>query len=151
MKRPRTSHNKLEEAGTCRKQLQTSGTKKSLLLCGLPIILIDIEWFWIALIVLGKYFLIEIMAFLLMPNICFHDAQISWNNIFSVSSHSSSTYDYKLIDGWFHKNQSFMSLSICWWLSLLNKQKRSAFNFYYEDLHHIETSPLICNGLVSIW
>ena len=35
---------------------------------------------------IGKHFLIEKMAFLAMPNICFQDTQISWNNIFSVSS-----------------------------------------------------------------
>ena len=31
---------------------------------------------------IGKHFLIEKMTFTPMPNICFHDAQISWNNIF---------------------------------------------------------------------
>ena len=45
-----TSHIKLEESGTCWKQLQASGTKKSLLLCGLPKALIGIQWFWKALI-----------------------------------------------------------------------------------------------------
>ena len=44
---PKLSLNKLEECGTCQKQLQASGTKKSLLLCGLPKTLIDIKWFWI--------------------------------------------------------------------------------------------------------
>ena len=34
---------------------------------------------------IGKYFLMEKMAFLSMPYICFHEAQISWNDIFSVS------------------------------------------------------------------
>ena len=69
--------------------------------------LIVIQWFWIALIFIqntalhdgcleflkqldvidciSKYFLIEKMAFLLITNICFHHAQTSWNNIFSLS------------------------------------------------------------------
>ena len=38
------------------------------------------------IICIAKYFLMEKMPFLPMPNICFHDAQIFWNNIFSVSS-----------------------------------------------------------------
>ena len=33
-----------------------------------------------------KYLLMEKMVFSSMPNICFHDAQISWNNIFSITS-----------------------------------------------------------------
>ena len=37
----------------------------------------------------GKYFLMQKMAFLLMPNICFYDAQIFYNNIFSISSGNS--------------------------------------------------------------
>ena len=45
VERPGTSHNKLEETGTCQKQFQTSGTKKSLILRGRPTIS---YWFWIA-------------------------------------------------------------------------------------------------------
>ena len=36
MERSGTSHNKLEEAGMCQKQLQISGTKKNLLFDGRP-------------------------------------------------------------------------------------------------------------------
>ena len=35
---------------------------------------------------IGKHFLIEKKTFRSMSNIYFHDAQISWNSIFSVSS-----------------------------------------------------------------
>ena len=81
----RNTHNKLEEAGTCQKQLETGKTKKSLLHGGQPIRLIVIQWFWIALIFnsnkvlhhrlfkslekldivdcIGKYFLLGKMAF----------------------------------------------------------------------------------------
>ena len=37
-----------------------------------------------------KYLLIEKITFTSMSNICFHDAQISWNNIFSVSPQGNS-------------------------------------------------------------
>ena len=36
MELPGTSHSKLEKAGTCQKEIQTSGTKKRSLLCGRP-------------------------------------------------------------------------------------------------------------------
>ena len=39
---------------------------------------------------LGNYFLLEKMAFWLMSDICFHDAQVSWNNIFSFTSQGFS-------------------------------------------------------------
>ena len=39
---------------------------------------------------IGKYLLMEKMAFLLMPNIYLHEAQISWKDIFSVSCHGIS-------------------------------------------------------------
>ena len=35
---------------------------------------------------IGKHFLIEKKNVTSMPNICIHDAQISWNNIFFVNS-----------------------------------------------------------------
>ena len=81
--------------------------------------LIVIQWFWIALIFIqntalldgcleflkqpdvidriSKYFLIEKMAFLLIPNICFHHAQTSWNNFFSLSILISMKEDGKHI------------------------------------------------------
>ena len=80
---------------------------------------IVIQWFWIALIFIqntalldgcleflkqpdvidriSKYFLIEKMAFLLIPNICFHHAQTSWNNFFSLSILISMKEDGKHI------------------------------------------------------
>ena len=39
---------------------------------------------------IGKHYLIEKITFTSMPNICFHDVQIFWNNIFSVSSQGNS-------------------------------------------------------------
>ena len=38
----------------------------------------------------GNFFSMEKMAFLPMPNLYFHDEQISWNNTFSVSSQGVS-------------------------------------------------------------
>ena len=39
---------------------------------------------------IGKHYLIEKITFTSMPNSCFHDAQIFWNNIFPVSSQGNS-------------------------------------------------------------
>ena len=39
---------------------------------------------------IGKHYSIEKITFTSMPNICFQDAQIIWNNNFSVSSQGNS-------------------------------------------------------------
>ena len=39
---------------------------------------------------IDKYFLKEKMAFLWMPNFCFHEGHIYWYDIFSVSSQAIS-------------------------------------------------------------
>ena len=52
MEQPGTSHTKLEQTKTGQKQFQASGTKEIFLLCWRPMILIDIQWIYIALIFL---------------------------------------------------------------------------------------------------
>ena len=47
---------------------------------------------------IDKHFLMEKMAFLLMPNICFHEAEISWINIFSGNTQRDLIFfDFKNI------------------------------------------------------
>ena len=50
MEQPGTSHTKLEQTKTGQKQLKASGTKEIFLLSWRPMILIDIQWIYIALI-----------------------------------------------------------------------------------------------------